>query len=232
MDFEYSNFAFAFWISSVHTLPLLSPVQISGIQISPFLSSIWILGIQTLPLLSLVWILGVQTLPLLSSFWIKRSNFALLSWISIFKLLLLIMYQTFILRLHHNFSIVVQTLRLHLLQIRCLDFGFIWIRCSDFICITFASIAIQMFRHCLLQIKRSNFTFIWIRCSKTLSASHLLALQFRHSDFVFYRLGVQISPSYGLDVQTSFASLLLTLQFKRTNFVFCRSSVQTSPSYG
>ena len=32
---------------------------------------------------------------------------------------------------------------------------------------------------------------------RTSFVSHLLALQFRHSDFVFCRLGVQTSPSYG-----------------------------------
>ena len=58
----------------------------------------------------------------------------------------------------------VQTFRLRLLHIKCSDFAFICIRCSDFICITFASTADQTFRLRLLRIKRSNFVFIWIRC--------------------------------------------------------------------
>ena len=43
----------------------------------------------------------------------------------------------------------VQTFRLRLLHIRSFDFAFIWIRCSDFICITLASIV----------VRRSNFIF-------------------------------------------------------------------------
>ena len=55
----------------------------------------------------------------------------------------------------------------HLLaqRIRRSDFAFIWIRCSDFICITFASSADQTFRLRLLHNRRSDFAFIWIRCS-------------------------------------------------------------------
>ena len=43
----------------------------------------------------------------------------------------------------------VKMFRLRLLHIRRLDFAFIWIRCSDFICITLASIV----------VRRSNFVF-------------------------------------------------------------------------
>ena len=45
------------------------------------------------------------------------------------------------------------------------NFAFIWIRCSDFICITFSSIAGQTFRLRLLHIRHSDFTFTSIRCS-------------------------------------------------------------------
>ena len=57
-----------------------------------------------------------------------------------------------------------QTFRLRLLHRRS-DFAFILIRCSDFICITFASTAGQTFRLRLLHIKRSDFALTWIRCS-------------------------------------------------------------------
>ena len=69
-----------------------------------------------------------------------------------------------------------QTFRLRLLHIRRSDFAFIWIKCSDFICITFSSTAI------------------------------------RRSDFVFCISGVQTSPLYGSDVQTSSVSHLLAPQ--------------------
>ena len=83
----------------------------------------------------------------------------------------------------------VQTFRLRLLHVRRSDFAFIWIRCSDFICITFASTTV------------------------------------RRSDFVFYISGVQISPSYGSDVQTSSASHVLAPQFSLLDFVFYISGV-------
>ena len=98
-----------------------------------------------------------------------------------------------------------QTFRLRLLHIRRSDFAFIWIKCSDFICITFSSTA----------VRRSDFVFC-ISGIRTLSSyesdvqtssvSHSLAQQIRRSDFVFYVSGVQTSPSYGSDVQTSFSS--------------------------
>ena len=101
-----------------------------------------------------------------------------------------------------------QTFRLRFLHIRRSDFAFICIRCSDFICITFASTADQTFRLRLLHIRRSNFAFIWIKCL------HLICITFastavRHSDFVFCISGVQTSPSCGSDVQTSSVSHLL-----------------------
>ena len=70
----------------------------------------------------------------------------------------------------------VQTFRLRLRHLQRLDFAFIWIRCSDFICITFSSTAV------------------------------------RRSDFIFYISGIQTSPSYGSDVQTSFVSHFLAPQ--------------------
>ena len=53
------------------------------------------------------------------------------------------------------------------------------------------------------------------------------------SNFVFtiFSSGVQTSPSYGSDVQTSSASHSLAQQIRRSDFVFCVSGVQTSPSY-
>ena len=69
-------------------------------------------------------------------------------------------YQAFRLHLHMG-----QTFRLRLLHIRRSDFAFIWIRCSNFICITFASLADQTFRLRFLRIRRSDFAFILIRCS-------------------------------------------------------------------
>ena len=69
-----------------------------------------------------------------------------------------------------------QTFRLRLLHIRRSDFAFIWIRCPDFICITFASTVVK------------------------------------RSDFAFCISGVQTSPLYGSDVQTSSVSHLLAPQ--------------------
>ena len=53
------------------------------------------------------------------------------------------------------------------------------------------------------------------------------------SNFVFtiFSSGVQTSPSYGSDVQTSSASHSLAQQIRRSDLVFCVSGVQTSPSY-
>ena len=124
-----------------------------------------------------------------------------------------------------------QTFRLRLLRIRRSDFAFIWIRCSDFICITFASSADQTFRLRLLHIRRSDFAFIWIRCSDFICIT-FSNTAIRLSDFVFCISGVQTSPSYGSDVQTSSASHSLAQQIRSSDFVFCISGVQTSPSYG
>ena len=81
-----------------------------------------------------------------------------------------------------------------LLQIRRSDIIFIWIRCSDFICITFTSTEVQMFKLRLLEIMRSNFAFIWIRCSKFICII-LSSTADVCSDFVFYKSGMQTSSS-------------------------------------
>ena len=84
-----------------------------------------------------------------------------------------------------------QTFRLRFLLIRPSDFASIWIRCSDFICITFASAADQTFRLRFLH-KRSDFAFIWIRCSDFIcitfasTVGQMFRLRFLHikrSDF-------------------------------------------------
>ena len=111
-----------------------------------------------------------------------------------------------------------QMFRLRLLHIRHSNFAFIWIRCSDFICITFARTADQTFRLRLLRIKRSDFAFIWIRCSdficitfdsSTDQTFRLRFLRITRSNFVFCISGIQTSPLYGSDVQTSSISHLL-----------------------
>ena len=89
----------------------------------------------------------------------------------------------------------------------------------------------QTFGLCLLRIRRSDFAFIWIRCSEFI-CTHFLAQQIRRSDFVFCVSGVQTSPSYGSDVQTSSASHSLAQQIRRSDFVFCVPGVQTLPLYG
>ena len=106
------------------------------------------------------------------------------------------------------FTTADQTFRLRLLRIRRLDFAFIWIRCSDFICITFASTAGQTFRLRLLHIRRLDFASLWIRCSDFICIT-FASTAVRRSDFVFSISGVQTSPLYGSDVQTSSASHLL-----------------------
>ena len=132
-----------------------------------------------------------------------------------------------------DFAFMDQMFRLHLHHIRFLhnkrsDFAFILIRCSDFICITFASTADQTFRRRLLH-RRSDFASIWIRCSDficiTFAGSadqtfRLRLLHIRRSDFAFIWIrcsyficitfifcvsGVQTSSLYGSDVQTSSA---------------------------
>ena len=122
-------------------------------------------------------------------------------------------------------SDVQTSFALHLLvqQVRCSDFPFI-IRCSDFICITFASTAGRTFRLRLLHIGRSDFAFIWIRYSDFICIT-FASTAVRHSDFVLCILGVQTSPSYGSDVQTSSASHLLAQKVGRSGFVFCISGI-------
>ena len=106
-----------------------------------------------------------------------------------------------------------------------------WIKCSNFICITFASTAVRRsdFVFCISGVQTSPSYGSDVQTS---SVSHLLASQIRRSDFVFCISGVQTSPSYGSDVYASSASHLLASQIRRSDFVFCISSVQTSPSYG
>ena len=79
---------------------------------------------------------------------------------------------------------VDQTFRLCLLHTRHSDFAFIWIRCSDFICITFASTTDKTFRLHLLHIRRSDFTFIWIRCSDFIYITFASTVV-RLSNFIF-----------------------------------------------
>ena len=112
-----------------------------------------------------------------------------------------------------------QTFRLRLLRIGRSDFTSIWIRCSNFICITFASTAGQMFRFCPLHTRRSDIAFIWIRCSDFICIT-FASTAIRRSDFVFCISGVQTSPLYESDVQTSSAS----------HFLAPQSDVQTSSS--
>ena len=114
--------------------------------------------------------------------------------------------------------LLAQAFRLRPLHIRRLDFASIWIRCTDFICITFASIADQTFRLRLLHIRRSDFALIWIRClhlicitfASIANQTFRLRLLHRRSDFAFI----------GLDVHTSSVSRLLVSHFKRSDFVF------------
>ena len=74
----------------------------------------------------------------------------------------------------------------------------------------------------LKDFRRSDFALaffaLWISGVQT---SPLLSSDFAFS-FVFIKSCVQTSPSYGLDVQTSFASLFLASQFRCSNFIFCR----------
>ena len=70
----------------------------------------------------------------------------------------------------------VQTFRLRLLYIRCLDFAFIWIRCLDFICLTLASIAVRrpyfVFYIAGIQTSPSYGSYV-----QTSSVSHFLVSQ-------------------------------------------------------
>ena len=83
---------------------------------------------------------------------------------------------------------------LRLPQIRRSNFAIIWIKCSDFICITFASTKVQTFRIILLKIIHLDFTFICIRCSDFIRITfssiavqmfRLHLLQIKRSDFAF-----------------------------------------------
>ena len=124
--------------------------------------------------------------------------------------------------------------RLRLLHIRRSDFAFIWIRCSDFICITFASAASQTFRLRLLHIRRLDFAFIWIRCSDFIcifassadQTFRLRLLRIRRSDFAL----ISIKCLHLICI--TFASIAnqtfrLRLLHKRSHFAFIGSYVQT-----
>ena len=69
-----------------------------------------------------------------------------------------------------------QTFRLRLLHIRRSDFAFIWIRCSDFICITFASTTVRRsdFVFCISSVQTSP---LYGSDVQTSSISHSLAPQ-------------------------------------------------------
>ena len=97
------------------------------------------------------------------------------------------------------FTIFISNFRLRLLHIRHSDFAFIWIRCSDFICIIFANTVDQTFKLRLLHIRRSDFAFIWIRCSDFIYIT-FANTAVRLSDFLFCISGVQTSLLYGSDV--------------------------------
>ena len=118
--------------------------------------------------------------------------------------------------------------KLYLLHIRRSDFAFIWIRCSDFICITFSSTTYQMFRLRLLHIRCSDFAFIWIRCSDficitcastTVETFRLYFLQIKRSDFAF--IWIRCSDF----ICITFANIIV----RHSDFVFCIPSVQTLP---
>ena len=162
------------------------------------------------------------------------------------------MDQMFRLHLHH----------IRLLHIRRSDFAFILIRCSDFICITFANSADQTFRLRLLRIRRSDFAFILISCSDFICITFasladqtftLRLLHIMHSDFAFIWIkcsdficitfsSTAIRRSHFVfcisGVQTSpsdgsdVQTSSVSQQIRRSDFVFCISGVQTSPSYG
>ena len=106
------------------------------------------------------------------------------------------MDQMFRLHLHHIHQHRGQTFRLHLLRIKHSDFTFIWIKYSDFICITFASTAIRRsdFIFCISSVQTLS---LYGSNVQTSSASHLLAQQVRRSSFVFCISDVQaLSSAY------------------------------------
>ena len=141
------------------------------------------------------------------------------------------MDQMFILHLHHIRQHRNQTFRLLLLRIRHSNFAFIWIKCSDFICITFASSVDQTFRLRLLRIRRSDFAFIWIRCSYFIciifassadQTFRLRLLRIRRSDFAFIWIRC-------LDL---ICITFVSTAVRHSYFVFYISCIHTLSSYG
>ena len=123
---------------------------------------------------------------------------------------------------------------IYYLQFRRSDFAFIWIRCSDFICITFASSTDQMFRLRLLHIRRSDFTFILIKCShficitfaSSADQTFKLRLLHRHSDFAFIliRCSDFICITFASTAYQTFRFRLLHIRRSDVAFILIRCS--------
>ena len=110
-----------------------------------------------------------------------------------------------------------------------------WIRCSDFICITFVSITDQTFGLRLLHIRRSDFAFIWIRCLHLIYITfasiadqtfRLRLLHIRRSDFalIWIRCLHLICITFASIANHTFR---LRLLHRRSDFAFIGSDVQT-----
>ena len=110
-----------------------------------------------------------------------------------------------------------------------------WIRCSDFICITFASIADQTFRLRLLHIRCSDFAFIWIRCLHLICITfasiadqtfRLRLLHIRRSDFalIWIRCLHLICITFASIANQTFR---LRLLHRLSDFAFIGSDVLT-----
>ena len=82
-------------------------------------------------------------------------------------------------------SIAVQKFRFCLLQIRCSNFTFIWIRCSYFIYITFSTL---QFRLCLLQIGHLDFAFLFVHLRSDIQVLSISCLHLSSN--------IEISSSY------------------------------------
>ena len=116
--------------------------------------------------------------------------------------------------------------RLRLFHIKRSDFAFIWIRCSDFICITFASTAVRRsdFVLCISGIQTSS---LYGSDVQTSSVSHLLApqsnVQTSSSAYQEVRLHLYMDQMFRL-VHTSSVSHLLAPQL---DFQTSSSAYQT-----
>ena len=148
----------------------------------------------------------------------------------------------------HFFSTAGQTFRLRLLHIRRSNFAFIWIRCSDFIYITFSSTVGQTFRLRLLHIRRSDFVFIWIRCSDFICITFAsTAGRTSSSAYQAFRLRLYMDQIFRLRLlrirRSDFAFIwirctdFICITFPSTavrlsDFIFYISSIQTSLLYG